>query len=186
MQGRFNRAAGFKQLATASAGFTLLELVVVLVMVGILVAIAAPSWFGFLSTRQLSAAQERVHQVMRDAQSTAKLRHVNWQASFRETGGQLQWATHAATTLPADAIWNDLDANVQIDIAETTLYQTNGVRRVQFDRRGALTAYGNLGRITLNSKNGGRVKRCVIVSTLLGATRKGQDQPTAQSGKYCR
>lgn len=184
MQVRFPRATGLKQSAT-SAGFTLLEQLVILVMVGFLVAIAAPSWYEFLTARQLSSAQDRVHQVIRDAQSLAKLRHVSWQASFRETGGRLQWASHAAATPPAEAFWNDLDPNIQLD-AETTLHPTDGVRRVQFDLRGALTGYGNLGRLTLSSKSGGRAKRCVIVSTLLGATRKGQNQPKPQDGKYCR
>ena len=185
MQSRIGKAARLGQSARSSAGFTLLEVIVVVVIVGILAAIAAPGWQAFLAERQLNAAQEQVHQAMQMAQSQAKVNHVTWQASFQEFGGRVQWATHSAKTQPANALWNALDPSIQLDSAETTLPSTTGIRRVQFDRRGAL-AGGSLGRITLISKNNGKTKRCVIVSTLLGVTRKGQNQPKPVAGKYCR
>lgn len=159
-------------------------MLVVLIIIGILAATIAPGWTAFLTNRRLNLAQEQVYQAMRDAQSNARLRHVPWQASFRTNAGNVvQWAIHPVAISPVHAIWNNLDANVQLD-NETTLQKADDVRRVRFSDRGWLA--GQLGRLTLSSKLSSKNKRCVIVSTLLGAMRKGQDQPKPQDGKFCQ
>ncbi|MDJ0736140.1 MAG: type II secretion system protein [Nostocaceae cyanobacterium] len=165
----------------SSNGFTLLEVLVVTFAIGILGAIATPSWLAFIHTRNLNAAQNEVYQAMRQAQSQAKLQKLTWQASFQEQNGILQWAVHPATVSPKDAIWNDLDPSVKFD-AETTLQESDGVRQIEFDYMGTVKI---LRRITLSSKNGGKAKRCVFISTLLGTIRTAKENDTAQDGKYC-
>ena len=58
---------------------------------------------------------------------------------------------------------------------------------MQFDYKGRPKAgLSELGQITLSSKNGGKARRCVYLSTILGAMRTGQEHTTANSnGKYC-
>lgn len=68
--------------------------------------------------------------------------------------------------------------------AETTLQESNGIKQIQFDYRGSVSK-PPLGRITLSSKSGGKAKRCVIVSTILGAMRTAKEHPTTNNGKYC-
>ncbi len=70
--------------------------------------------------------------------------------------------------------WNDLDDNVQLD-PNSTLELDNGVRRVRFNDIGGLKSVSSLGKITLSSKSGGTARRCVIVSTILGAMRTAKD-----------
>ncbi|MGB3650812.1 MAG: type II secretion system protein, partial [Rivularia sp. (in: cyanobacteria)] len=41
---------------SSSSGFTLLEMLVVIAVVGLLTAIAAPSWVAFVNTRRLNSA----------------------------------------------------------------------------------------------------------------------------------
>ncbi len=167
----------------SNSGFTLLEVLVVTLAIGILSAIAAPSWLAFVDTQRLNAAQSEVYQAMRQAQSQAKLQKLTWQASFREQNGTVQWAVHPAGVNPSDAVWNNLNAVVSLD-AETTLQESDGVRRIEFDYMGTVEQ-PPLGRITLSSKNGGKAKRCVFVSTILGAMRTAKENDTAKSGKYC-
>lgn len=169
-----------KRLSTR--GFTTLEVIVILAIVSILFAIVAPGWAPFMNTLRLNAAQSEVYQVMRDAQSTARRNHLHWQASFRELDDVVQWAIHPASLLPTNAVWKNLDPNIRLD-AETTLQLVNGVRRVQFDENGNVN--GQLGRLTLSAKAGGKAKRCVIVSTLIGVVRQSRDKPQIQDGKYC-
>jgi prepilin-type N-terminal cleavage/methylation domain-containing protein len=165
------------------SGFTLLESLIVTSLIGILAAIAAPNWLSFVNTRRLNTAQNQVYYAMRQAQSQARTEKLTWQASFREVNGVVEWAVHPATVNPNNAVWNTLDPDIRLD-SETTLQASNGVRRIQFDYLGAVRQ-PPLGRITLSSKLGGKAKRCVIVSTILGAIRTAQERPQASDGKFC-
>ncbi len=168
---------------SSTNGFTFLEILVVTAVLGILSAIAAPSWLAFINNIRLQTAQGEIYLAMRQAQSQAKLKKLNLQVSFREQNGIVQWAVHNTTVSSNNAIWNNLDGSVRID-AETTLQQSGGVRRIKFNHLGNVSQ-PPLGRLTISSKNGGTAKRCVFVSTILGTLRISQEQETAKSGKYC-
>lgn len=57
---------------TTTAGFTLPEILIVVVMAGILALIAAPSWVGLVNNRRATAARDEVIQVIRQAQDQAE------------------------------------------------------------------------------------------------------------------
>ncbi len=175
---------------TSSSGFTLLEILMIIVVIGISSAITVPSWLAFADLQRLKTAQDQVYRAMRQAQSQATKNKLTQQVSFREQDGIVQWAVHLTTVNPSDAMWNNLDPNVRLD-EETTLQKSNGIRQIQFDYRGNVRQ-PPLGRITLStkssksSKSGGKAKRCVYVSTILGAMRTGKEHDKADSnGKYC-
>ncbi|MBD2563560.1 MULTISPECIES: pilus assembly FimT family protein [Nostoc] len=164
----------------SSSGFSLPELLIVVLLIGILATLGIPNWLTFVETRRLNTAQNEVYYAMRQAQRQATKEKLTWQTSFREQNGILQWAVHPATVNPSNANWNNLDSNVRLD-SETTLQLSNDIRKVQFDYRGN----AQIGRITLSSKYAGKAKRCVIVSTLLGAMRTAKEHTTINDGKYC-
>ena len=166
-----------------STGFTLVEMSLVLVLIGILVAIFSPIWQAFVEIQRLNTAQSQVTLAMREAQSKATHAKLTWQVSFRETNEVVQWAVHASTTQPAAAPWHNLDSHVRLD-SETTLEFAAGIRRIQFDYRGNVRQ-PPLGRVTLSSKQGGKAKRCVYVSTILGAIRTAKEHPQPKAGSYC-
>jgi prepilin-type N-terminal cleavage/methylation domain-containing protein len=142
----------------SKSGFTLPEMLVVVVLIGILATLGIPNWLAFVETRRLNTAQNEVHLAMRQAQRQATKEKLTWQVSFREQNGIVQWAVHPATVNPSAANWNNLDANVRLD-TETNLQPLNSLQNVKFDYRGNTQ---DLGRITLSSKYGGKAKRCVI------------------------
>ncbi|MBD2500868.1 pilus assembly FimT family protein [Anabaena azotica] len=164
-------------------GFTLPEFLVSVLVIGVVATLALPNWLAFVDTQRLNQAQSQVYNAIRQAQSQASKEKLTWQASFREQNGVVQWAVHPATVSPTVANWNNLDSRVHLD-AETTLPESNGVSRVRFGYQGDLEQLPC--RITLSSKSRSRIKRCVFVSTILGAMRTAKERTRADdSGRYC-
>ncbi len=168
--------------ASSIGGFTLFELMSVVAIIGVLMAIATPGWNTFHNRQALNVAQQEVLSAMRESQKKAIHHRRKWQASFREKDDRVQWVTHPVGDVPLEASWNNLPRKVKLD-EETTLRRVNEVRLVQFNHMGNVN--GQLGRLALSPKDGGSMKRCIIVSTLLGAMRSGENQARKDNGKYC-
>jgi prepilin-type N-terminal cleavage/methylation domain-containing protein len=161
---------------SSAKGFTLVELLIVLSMIGILFAIAAPAWQAFMNNQRLNTAQNQIFSILKQAQKTGILKRIDYQASFRQStsGKRIEWAIHPATTdviaNPNQLSWQQLDEGVQIDNL-TTFYKKQGIYRMQFNHEGAVN--GQLGQMVLSISSSGS-KRCVAVSSLLGAMRTGE------------
>jgi type II secretory pathway pseudopilin PulG len=196
---RGNRQYTNKTASCSTAGFTVLELIILVTMTGIVSAIALPNWIAFVERQHLNTAQSKVYQAMQEAKSNATRDKLTWQASFRQVpvdGKEVvQWSVHRASITPSAESWHNLEANVRLD-DETSLPNSANGRRVRFNYSGCpvyqlndecgQTTILSKGRITLSSAKGGKAKRCVIVSTLLGALRTAKEQPkTDKKGRYC-
>jgi type II secretion system protein H len=168
------------------SGFTLIELITTVSIVGILATIATPSYLGWANKQRLNKAQEEVMMVLRRAQREAVYKKRSQQVSFRETGNQVEWSIHPTDLSPQN--WETLPPQVRLD-GETTLRrktiagQTSPNYVMQFNTHGE--ANGQLGRVTLSIPSDDSMKRCVMISTLLGAMRKGENHARPKDDKYC-
>lgn len=169
---------------TGKGGFTLLESLVVIGIIGVLGVTAGPSWVTFLEKWRLSDAQSELYSAIRITQTNAQNNRLNWQFSIRETPtGDVEWASHPQHEMPT--IWQKLGNDaIDIDLADTTLDSRNGVYYIRFNYKGNLVSRTRT--FTLTSSMAPSIKRCVVMSNLLGAMRQAKEQEKpSSSGRYC-
>jgi prepilin-type N-terminal cleavage/methylation domain-containing protein len=155
----------------SKGGYTLVELIIVIVIVGVLAAIAAPGWLAFMNSRRANAARDQVFQALRQAQAQA-LRGKESQA--------VVFTTAALPTVNSLGVTQPI-GDGQLDANAVGLRVRNGattINSVEFDANGNLKAtdLDEQGiKITVTVPPNTGAKRCVIVQTLLGAMRAASD-----------
>jgi prepilin-type N-terminal cleavage/methylation domain-containing protein len=103
----------------ADQGFTLMELIVIVAILGIVAAIAAPSWLTLLTRQRLYDARANALDKIREAQSQAVRTARPWEACFRDRDGMVQVSVQPSgggntNTAPITPVGNPCWSLVQI------------------------------------------------------------------------
>jgi prepilin-type N-terminal cleavage/methylation domain-containing protein len=201
-----------RSYSKGDAGYTLVELLVVVMLMGIIAAIAAPSWLGFVNQRRVNAAKDFVLRALQEAQSEAKNKKLSYSVSFRtpSTGGVPQIAvyrtkkpngTNVDPNNPDDLgpnVWRSLGQELALKQGQVILgtnlngenatgslsYTLNPANKITFDYIGALPTGASTDLTVVVAAPQGSTstnpvessKRCVKVTTLLGAITTGRGQ----------
>ncbi|MDX2256895.1 MAG: type II secretion system protein [Pseudanabaenaceae cyanobacterium bins.39] len=171
-------------------GFTLIEVLVVMIIVGILSAIAAPGWLAYMNNQRLNASQTQIFQAIKTAQSEAKSRKLNDTqgdaTSVLRTGVVFQQISTSEASLQLNNV--KINGGVQkladgvtiTKITAKSVEQKDASNRpyikLDFNSKGLLYGSDTLIPVCINiasSSNTSKV-RSIEIQTLLGAVVTGE------------
>lgn len=170
-------------LNRSTAGLTLVEMIVVLMIVSILALIAAPSWLAFMNSRRAEAGQDQVFQILRQAQSQAIQTRQAQVVEFVSPTNELPIIKTSGISQRLDGQMTGETLNPKMMGLQVLNGGGGGCSSgaqgcIVFDDRGNIkrddSTLGEEGiKVVVTSPAGNGSKRCVIVKTLLGAMQTG-------------
>lgn len=183
------------RLRGTEQGFTLVELIVVVAILGIVAAIAAPSWLTLITRQRLYDARGNALDKIREAQSQALRTSRPWEACFRDVDGIVSVSVQPSSNINSCAnhsSWQPLlDAGGNTVAIKTGTPGTSGALGNSTDgysfRFGPIGDTEGLGAtprqlvFTPRGQNSGPFY-CVISETIVGSVREG----TIRTGTQCR
>jgi prepilin-type N-terminal cleavage/methylation domain-containing protein len=185
-----------------NGGFTLIEFLVVVIIIAILSAIAAPGWLGFVSQRRVNAANETILRSVQQAQSEAKKNKQSYSISLVAPSGEVPkiavYQGDQGSEPPANdsPLWKSLGEGIkpgQIWLGTNASNNTAGnnldpapptyptTPTITFDYMGTVppTAARSIIVVAVPAPDNPsnplpQTRRCVEVTTLLGAIQGGR------------
>lgn len=163
----------FKKTASrkGDGGFTLLEVLVIALIIGILSSIAAPSWQAFITRQRVRTVNDRVLQTLRTAQSEAKRTKRDVTIVFN-TNTSTPPADPPTVTIAGNTQQLNTGGEIKAKqiLLSTKIAPATSANSITFDYQGNL-APGTTPFVVTVAPVGGGTKQCVIVQTLIGGMR---------------
>ena len=173
-----------KNPVQSDQGFSLIELLVVILMVGILSAIAAPGWQAFTTGQRIKSVNNQVSQAIKLAQAEAKRSKSDYVLQFDPAKDPPKYSIYKKDTPDAEKQWQSLSLDGAIKENMLKIYsQADGTARntIPFKPDGTVdidlkyTGKNTDGfSVVVYPKGSPNSRNCIIVQTILGATRTAE------------
>jgi prepilin-type N-terminal cleavage/methylation domain-containing protein len=140
----------------SSSGFTLIEMLVVVIIVGVIAAIAAPNFLGMLNRNRVNDAAQQVEGALKEAQRQAMRRGRQCSITVDDT--------NATISNPAGGclLSNRILDNVQLN---------SSTNSITFSGKGNITGAAPV--LVVSMANGTDNRKCVVLEGVLGTLRAG-------------
>lgn len=162
-----------REQTASTAGFSILEMIVIVIIVGILASIAAPGWLTLMNRQRLISARDEVLQAVRTTQTEAKRTRRPELLTF-----------DPSSPIPKVQGIELGSGNLKDDMVDMAIEDSAGtaVADITFDQNGAISEInGNPDvknwpiKIVLSTSFANGPKRCIFVDSLLVSTRLQAD-----------
>ena len=162
------------------SGFTIVEVLMVVIMVGVLSAIVAPSWLSFSNRQRLNKSNDLIYQAVKEAQSEAQKTKLPYTVSFENNNGIPRLSVHGEDDGPTTWSWKNItetenklelildDGDKIVFNYDGTVDETSPIQPEEADTEPGKVV------IALSNVSGNSSKRCVSIRTLLGSLQTGQ------------
>lgn len=182
-------------ISSEMAGFSLLEVLVVIIMVGILSAIAAPSWFSFTNRQRVNKANDIVVSAVQEAQRQAKKQKLGYSVSFITNNNIPEFAIYPKGSDPT-TYWRVLGGDLGIQPGQIVLgtnltgtntttstssvsYASTTSQTITFDYTGALDFVVKTNTNSLTSFQTNNIGNNGLIIAVAVPTPGSPTQPTA-------
>jgi len=138
-------------------GFTLIETLIIVMIIGILSAISAPSYLAFNSKRKVNDAVAKVQGALQECQRESIRRSKSYTVTLNTTDKKVT----GDCLVTGERI---IDSSVSVQSNETS---------IAFSYRGTITLPDS-GTVVFSNTNTPNEKKCLVISSPLGIIRTGK------------
>ncbi|NJM96618.1 MAG: prepilin-type N-terminal cleavage/methylation domain-containing protein [Phormidesmis sp. RL_2_1] len=148
-------------------GFTLIEVLVVVVMVGVISSIAAPGWLAFLNRQKVNTVRNELKGIVLDAQLKSQQKSTSYSVVLSTTANGPSAALSTAGSLyPASLLGSKTKGiTVSTFISSTATAPTQALT---FNYKGEVGADLLPFVIKVSDSSTSNIQQCLIITSLLG------------------